>query len=181
MKLEEVLALHPKGADAATLREAIAKAEALRVELIARAATLDRTRAEGLLTVDEKSMLRAEDEAARARLATDRITALLPAMHADLHQTEGREAVAALQSQVPAVVAAIEALETWQRDDFPAIPPIVRAGFALEDAAITARQQLLDNIAAAYARQEVRDQGALEITVPPLPGGRPRSLFFGWR
>lgn len=181
MKLEEVLALHPKRADAAMLREAIAKAEGLRVDLLTRAATLERTRSEGLLTLDEKAMLRAEEDAAKARLAADRIAALLPDMRADLYQAEGREALAALQAQVPAVVAAIEALEAWKRDDFPKIPPIVRVGFDLEDAAISARQHLLDNIAAAYGRQEVRDQGALDIIVPPLPDGRPRSLFFGWR
>ena len=78
MKLDEILALHPKYADGAMLREAIAKAEGIRT---------------GLLTMDDKAILRAEEDAAKARLAADRIAALLPDMRADLHQAEGREAL----------------------------------------------------------------------------------------
>lgn len=181
MKLEEVLALHPKRAGAAMLREAIAKAEGLRVDLLARAATLERTRSEGLLTLDEKAMLRAEEDAAKARLAADRIAALLPDMRADLYQAEGREALTALRAEAEGVAEAISALEAWQRDEFPKIPPLLTAGFRLEDAAMTARQRLVDNIAAAYARQAVRDMGPLDIALPPLPDRRPRASFPGWR
>lgn len=180
MKLEEVLALHPKRADAAMLREAIAKAEGLRVDLLTRAATLERTRSEGLLTLDEKAMLRAAEDAAKACLAADRITALLPDMRADLYQAEGREALAVLRAEAEGVAEAISVLEAWQRDELPKIPPLLTVGFQLEDAATSARQRLLDKIMAAYGHQAVRDAGALDIALPPLPDRRPRALFPQW-
>jgi hypothetical protein len=131
MKLEEVLALHPKRADAAMLRDAIAKAEGLRTDLLTRAGALGKTRAEGLLTLDEKAMLRAEEDAAKARLAADRIAALLPDMRTDLYQAEGREALAELQAEAEDVAKAISALEAWQRDELPKIPPLLTVGFQL--------------------------------------------------
>ena len=180
MKLAEILALHPQGADAATLREAIAKAEALRVDLITRAGALEHTRSEGLLRLEEKALIAAQTEAATARLDAERIAALLPAMRAELHQAEGREALAALRAEAEDASKAISALEDWLRDELPKIPPLLTVGFQLEDAATNARQRLLDKIMAAYGRQAVRDAGALEDALPPLPDRRPRALFSGW-
>jgi hypothetical protein len=52
MKLADILAQHPQGADAGTLRGAIATADAQRVDLITRAGALEKTRSDGLLTME---------------------------------------------------------------------------------------------------------------------------------
>ncbi|MFT8247260.1 hypothetical protein [Roseomonas sp. BN140053] len=147
MKLDEILALHPVGANAATLRTAIAQAEATRSDLLARAAELDRTRERGLLTQEEKAILKAEADAASARLAANRIVALLPRMQADLHGATGRETLAVLRAEAAEVMAVLN--EEGMSELFLSLRATFRA-----------------NVAAAYLRQDVRDAGPLGIEEP---------------
>lgn len=182
MKLEEVLALRPVGAGSAEIAAAIARAEELGRSLTQRAGELERTRGASLLTADEKTILRAEQEAATARLTADRIEALLPAMRSDLSAAQGQETLDALRADLPDVTEAVAALHRWQADEFPRIGRMIGEGFQLQDAAQSRLSAWLSRVDAAYQRQDVRDAGPLDAELPSLKSGGilPRAAFSGW-
>lgn len=183
MKLEEVLALRPIGASSTDIVAAIERAEALQAELAERAAELGRHRAANLLTADDKTIAKAEQEATTARLTADRIESLLPALHADLVVARGREARDELLADLPAVTEALAALHRWQADAYPRIGKMLAEGFQLQDAAQACRSAWLARVEAAYQQQDVRDAGPLGVELPPLQSGAPlpRAAFPGWR
>ncbi len=172
MKLEDVLALRPAGATAAELVTAIDHAEELARGFARRAAELDRTRAASLLTAEDKAIAKAEQEASTARLAADRIEALLPLMRADLAAAEGRETREALRAEVPALVEAMAALQRWQVETYPLIAETIREGFRYQDAAMGGLRDWMARVDGAYARQEVRDAGPLDVSWAP-EGAKP--------
>ncbi|MDB5414117.1 MAG: hypothetical protein JWR10_2452 [Rubritepida sp.] len=180
MKLEDILALRPTTGTSADFHEAIRRAEVLRQELTARAAELDKTRADGLLTIDDKTILKAEQEAAASRLAVDRITALLPSIREDEAKAAGAETLAELRAEVAGVTATVNAFAEWQATEWPNIPRLVGEGRRLESAARDARSRFLAKAASIYSRQEVRDAGPLDVEIPDLTTPSPISLFAHW-
>ena len=90
MKLTDILELHP-GADAGSAALGLALMAALtkRDGLLAEAAAADQERRAALLTLDEKALVAIEKTAATARLAADRIEAILPQLRADLSTARG--------------------------------------------------------------------------------------------
>lgn len=189
MTLTEVLELHPgEGADAATLSEALAAAEAKRDQLQEQAQQAERVRSEGLLQADDRSLQAAEREAAQARLAADRIAALLVQLQADHAAAQDREraargqdTLAALRAEHAAVEDALDALRRWQTEDFPKLAEMIGTGFRLHDAAHAATGRFENNVQAAYQREEVREAGPLGVHLPELSAPLPRRVFPGWR
>ena len=179
MTLAEILALHPKGADAATLRDAITHAQDLRASLLQRAGELEQTRRNGLLTLEATDILQASSAAAKARLDADRIEALLPAMEQDWRTASGQEALAELREAVKPVADAVAALEAWKKD-LATIRKLIGKGLRLQDAAATARQSYLSQVDDSYRRSEVMAAGPLGVTVPAMPDTLPRQLFPNW-
>ena len=179
MTLEEIHALHPKGADAATLRSAITHAEELRASLLQQASALEQTRQAGLLTLEAHAILQAEQKAAEARLDADRIEALIPAMEQDWRTVAANETLADLRQAVGPVIAATAALEGWKKD-LATIRKLIGKGLKLHDAAQAARQNYLRQVDDAYRRPEVMAAGPLGVTVPAMPDTLPRQLFPNW-
>ena len=169
MTLNEILELHPKGGDAATLRAAIGRALTTRNALLAQAADLDRARAAGLLSLDTKALMKIEDDAAQARLAADRIEALLPTIEAELSATEGAETLASLRTEAERVNSTIAAVAAWHTEAFPILVAAMTKGLALETATRTACRSFQDRVAHEYRRREVREAGPLGVEVSPQP------------
>lgn len=180
MTLNDILALRPAAGDAAAIRAAIAKAEALRAEHAALVAELERARPGKLLSADDKAITKADQEAAAARLVVERLDALMPLLLEDLAAAEGRETVALLRTEAEATARDIQALQAWQDNELPKVWEIIGRGFALEDAAVEANNRLIARVKAAYERQEVRDAGPLNVEVPAIPAARPRATFHAW-
>lgn len=181
MILDQILDLHPRGADAATLRAAVAKAEELQGSLRRQADTAMADRERNLLTRSDKELQAQERDAAAASLAAARIAALLPAMRKELAAAEGREALEELRIEAAGVIAAQKALEAWHSSDLEQLKALMDAGFRLQDAATEARSRFLARVQEAYAREDVRTAGPLGVAVPVLPAEMPRSLFPNWR
>ncbi|MBP0446712.1 hypothetical protein J8J14_18200 [Roseomonas sp. SSH11] len=181
MTLEDILALRPSSGDSNTYRTALAKADLARKDLAVKAGELDRVRARGLLNVDDTTLLKAEQDAAAARLAVERIDALLPMIRDDLAKAEGAETLTELRAGAGAVQKAVAALETWQRTQFPKLTAIMAEGFRLEDEAKAERDAYLERVRGEYARPEVREAGPLGVEVPPMPGDLPRKYFPQWQ
>lgn len=179
MTLEEIHALHPKGADAATLRSAITHAEELRASLLQQTSELEQTRQAGLLTLEAHAILQAEQKAAEARLDADRIEALIPAMEQDWRTVAANETLADLRQAVGPVIAATAALEAWKKD-LATIRKLIGKGLKLHDAAQAARQSYLRQVDDAYRRPEVMAAGSLDVTLPPMPADLPRKIFPTW-
>ncbi|MBP0445012.1 hypothetical protein J8J14_09490 [Roseomonas sp. SSH11] len=181
MTLDQILALHPKGADAATLRTAITTAEEMQASLRLQADTAKAERERNLLTRSDKELQGLERDAVNAVLAADRIAALLPAMRADLAAAEGREALDDLRAEAGLLKEAFEALQRWQATEFVQIKAMIGTGFRLEEAARNAHAGFVLRLQDAYARQEVRDAGPLGVPVPSMPGNLPREAFPNWQ
>lgn len=179
MKLEDVLALRLVGASSTDITAAIGRAEALQAELAERAAELGRHRAANLLTADDKTIFKAEQEAAAARLTADRIESLLPAMQADLVAAQGRETRDELRAEMPAVAEAMTRLHEWQVEAYPQVLRMIREGIRLQDEGQALMRNWLYRVELAYQRQEVRDAGPLDADLPaiPLSAPLPRSAF----
>ena len=182
LELEELLALHPpKGADSATIAAAISKAAQKRAELLTMAATADQVRADGLLVATDKAMLKAEQDAAHARLAVERIDALMPRVRLDLEAARAREAMAALHAQADAVADAGAALAQWQAEKLPAFWGPLREGFALHDKLTTEHAKLKAAVETAYHDPNVRELGQFnpDLTAKGWPDASqmPRKLF----
>lgn len=180
MKLEEILALRPASGTSADFHDAIKRAEEIRQDLTARAAELDKTRAGGLLTIDDKTILKAEQEAAACRLAVDRITALLPSIREDEAKAAGAEALAELRGEAAGVTATVQAFTEWQKAEWPKFGRLIGEGKRLERAAHAARADFLAKAAAAYSRQEVRDAGPLNVEIPDVLNPSPLNIFANW-
>ncbi len=183
MKLEDVLALRLVGASSTDITTAIERAKALQAELADRATALGHHRAANLLTADDKSIAKAEQEAAAARLTADRIESLLPAMHADLVVARGRETRDELLVDLPAVTEALAALHQWQANAYPRIGKMIAEGFQLQDTAQALRGAWLARVEVAYQRQDVRDAGPLGAELPSLESDAilPRAAFPRWQ
>lgn len=181
MTLAEVLALHPGDSDAATLAAAVTAAEAKRKELLSIAAEAEQVRAGGLLTVDDKKLQQSERDASQARLAADRIEAILPKLRADLGAARGREVVEELRAMVPAIVETTAVSAKWWADDFPKMAATALAGLNAYNAAREARSAFLSKVEAAFMSQDVRAAApdGLGVTLPPETN-TPAPLFMFW-
>jgi hypothetical protein len=181
MTLEDILALRPSSGDSNTYRAALAKADLARKDLTVKAGELARVRAQGRLNVDDKTLLKAEQDAAAARLAIERIDAILPMIREDLSKAEGAETLEELRAGAGAVQKKVAALEAWQKTQFPKLTAIMAEGFRLQDEAKAERDAYLERVRGEYARPEVRDAGPLGVEVPPMPGALPREYFPRWQ
>jgi len=181
MTRDDILALHPKNADAATLRAAIARAELLRRDLNLQTEELARVRSKGVLAFTDEELAQAAQDTAAATLAFERIDALLPLMRADLAKAEGAEGLAALRAGATPVQEKVAALETWQRVQLPKLIAIMGEGFRLQDAAQAERDTYLETVRRAYSEPAIRDAGELGVTVPPMPAQLPRAQFPNWQ
>jgi len=183
MDLQSILALRPADADATTLREAIRKAEVLQNDLAQRAARLEEARANLLLTAEEDELLAAEREADQARLAADRLEALLPLLREDLQAAAVKEevesAVSSLQAEAAEAHQSIAHLEAWSRD-FERIQVLIGKGLQLQDRAERMLRSFLAHVDAAYRSQAMRDAGPLAIAEPRMPSLLPRQQFPTW-
>ena len=139
MKLTEILELHP-GADtgSAVLSLALTAALTKRDGLLAEAATADQERRTGLLTLDEKALAGIEKTAATARLAADRIDAILPQLRADLSAARGTETVAELRSLARTVEQSVAKMQEWQTQSYSQIAQLIGAGLHAEHEACAA-------------------------------------------
>jgi hypothetical protein len=179
--LAQVLALRPASGDAATFRAAVGQAEAMQAAMIARATALDASRDAGLLSAETAEILALDQQVTQARLAADRLEALLPLLRDDLADAEGRAVLAELRRETADANAATAALEAWQAKDMRRIAEIMAVGFDLEGRAVAAHAALMARADAAYRLQAVRDGGPIGIDLTPLPASRPRAAFPGWR
>ena len=182
LELDEILALRPpEDADSATIQAAISTASKKRTELLTMAATADQVRADGLLSASDKAMLKAEQDAAHARLAVERIDALLPRVRLDLEAAKARETMAALHTQADAVADAGAALAQWQADKLPAFWSPLREGFELHDKLTAEYAKLKAAVEAAYHDPNVRELGQFnpDLTAKGWPDASqmPRKLF----
>lgn len=189
MTLTEVLELHPgEGADTATLSEALAAAEAKRDELLQQAKAADGMRAEGMLAADDKALFAEERKGAQARLAAERIEALLAQLQADHAAARDREAaargqeeVAELRADAAEVDRLIAELEHWQAEEWPKVLKMIGAGLWAERRVAEAYAALLKKAGAAFQSQAVRDAAPEGLNVAQLPARRPSHDFPGWR
>lgn len=182
MTLAEVLALHPgDAANAATLAAALAAAEAKRRELLVIATEAEQVRAAGLLTVDDKKLQQSERDASQARLAADRIEAILPKLRADLGAARGREVVEELRAMVPAIVETTAVSAKWWAEEFPKMRATALAGLNAYNAARDARAAFLGKVETAFRSQDVRSAApnGLGVTLPPETN-TPAPLFLFW-
>ena len=182
MTLNEVLALRPpEGSDTATINAAIGTATRKRAELLALAATADQVRADGLLSADDKSMQRAENDAAQARRAVERIDALMPRVHLDLEAAQARDKMAALHVKADEITDLMGALSRWQAEHMPSLMAAIREGFALHDKLAAATSDLKASVETAYRDPFVRELGQFtpDLTAKGVPDTSrlPRNLF----
>lgn len=182
MKLDEVLALRPtEGSDAATITAAINAATTRRAELLAAAATCDQVKADGLLSADDKAMQRAEQDAAHARRAVERIDALLPRVRLDLEEAVAREKLATLHAHADEVTDLMASMARWQADKLPAAVDAIREGLRLHDALYARHNALPAAVEAAYRDLAVRELGQFtpDLTAKGVPdmARLPRNLF----
>jgi hypothetical protein len=181
MTLEEILALRPSSGDSNTIRAALAKAELTRNDLGIQAGALQAARNKGLLVVSDEELLQAEKDAAAARLAMERIEAIIPLIREDLAKAEAEETLTSLREGVTDVQAKVAALEAWQKNQFPKLTAIMAEGFRLQDEAKTARDAYLERVRGEYSRPEIRAAGELGVSIPQMPGNLPREQFPNWR
>ena len=182
MKLTEILDLHPGAeADSAALGRALAVALAKRDELLGEVAAAEQERRAGLLTADEKALTAIEKTASTARLAVDRVEAILPQLRADLVVAQGRETVTELQAEAAKVDGLIGNVERWQQEDFPRVAELIGAGLHAEREAIDAYGALLGRIDVEFASQAVRDAAPAGVQVKAPGGHRPSHLFPTWQ
>jgi hypothetical protein len=99
LTLAEVQALRPPASDAASIRAAIARAEAAQDAALDRAEAIERHMAAALLTASDEAMEVAEREASLAKRGADRLGALLEELRISLAAAEGRDALAVLMTE----------------------------------------------------------------------------------
>lgn len=181
MKLSDILDLHP-GAEAGSgaLGLALAAASIRRDELLAEADAADQERRAGLLTLDEKALTAIEKTAGVARLAADRIEAMLPQLRADLAVARGRETVAELKTLAETVEQRIIAMTEWQTETYPQLAKLIGAGLHAEAAAVDAYAEFAARVDSEFRRQEVRDAAPGGVNVSAPSGARPSHLFPNW-
>lgn len=181
MKLTEILELHP-GADAgsAALGLALTAALAKRNELLAEVAAADQERRAVLLKPDEKALVAVERAAGAARLAADRIDAILPQIRADHAIARGQEAVSELKTLAEGVEQRIATMTKWQTEAYPQIAKLIGSGLEAEAAAIEAYAEFAARVNDEFCRQEVRDAAPGGVTVTAPSGMRPSHLFPTW-
>lgn len=181
MKLSDILELHP-GADAGSgaLGLALTAAQTKRDELLAEAAVADSERTAGLLTADDKALSTVEKTAQTARLAADRLGAMLPQLRADLAVARGRETVAELKTLAETVEQRIIAMTEWQTETYPQLAQQIGAGLHAEAAAVDAYAEFAARVDSEFRRQEVRDAAPGGVTVTAPSGARPSHLFPNW-
>ena len=182
MKLDEVLALRPpEGSDSATVTAAIRHAETRRAELLAAAATADQVITDGLLSVDDRALARAEQEASLARRAAERIDALLPRLRLDLEEAVARGKMSTLHAHAAEVVDLMADMARWQAEKLPAAVAAIREGLRLNDALYARHSSLPAAVEAAYRDPAVRELGtfAPDLTAKGVPdmARLPRNLF----
>jgi len=173
--------LHP-GADAGSAALGLALSAALgkRDGLLAEAAAADQERRAGLLTLDEKALAGIEKTAGVARLAADRIDAILPQLRADLSAARGQETVAELRTLARAVEQSVAKIQEWQEQSYGQIAQLIGAGLHAEHEACAAYAEFVARVGTEFARQEVRDAAPDGVTVTPPSGMRPSHLFPNW-
>ncbi len=181
MKLSDILELHP-GADAgsAALGLALTAAQTKRDELLAEAAAADGERTAGLLTADDKALVAIERTGQTARLAADRIDAMLPELRADLAVARGRETVAELNTLAETVEQRVAAMSKWQTEQYPELAKLIGAGLHAEAAAVDAYAEFAARVDSEFRRQEVRDAAPAGVHVDAPSGLRPSYLFQNW-
>ncbi len=182
MKLDEVLALRPpEGSDGATVTAAIRHAETRRAELLAAAATADQVITDGLLSADDRALVRAEQDATIARRAAERIDALLPRLRLDLEAALAREKLAALHAHADEVTDLMASMARWQAEKLPAAADAIREGLRLNDALYARHSSLPAAVEAAYRDPAVREMGTFtpDLTAKGVPdmARLPRNLF----
>lgn len=180
MTLEEVKALRPESGTSADFHAAHQRAEELRRELLAKAERLDEERKSGLLTLPDKAMQKIEQEAAAARLAADRITALLPGIAEEAERAEGLEALEQLREEARQAQAAADEAERWVEEHFEPIKRQVVRGLQLQARAERLRAEWRLKVEVAYRQLGVRDAGPIAVDVRPLSGPQ-LSNWFPWR
>ncbi len=181
MKLTEIIELHP-GADAGSAALGLALTAALgkRDGLLTEAAAADQERWAGLLTLDEKALVAIEKTAGIARLAADRIDAILPQLRADLSAARGQETVTELRTLARTVEQRVAAMTTWQEQSYGQIAQLIGAGLHAEHEACAAYAEFVARAGTEFARQEVRDAAPDGVTVTPPSGARPSHIFPNW-
>ena len=181
MKLTEILEMHP-GADAgsAVLGLALTAALAKRDEFLAEAAAADQERRAGLLSLDERALTTIEKTAATARLAADRIGAMLPQLRADQAAASGRETVAELRALAGTVEQRVATMQEWQTRSYDQIAQLIGAGLHAEHEACAAYAEFVARVGTEFARQEVRDAAPAGVSVTAPSGARPSHLFPNW-
>lgn len=181
--LSDILGLRPQQVTAATLSEAINQASTLREAMMQHANALIDGRGEMLLRSNESDILDAEMQAAKARLAADRLDALLIELRKDHSEAVEAEYVeAALVDMARMHAAALEAIEElveW-REDYETIRRLVGKGLYLNQRAEDARQRLLGAVENYYTRAAIRARGPLALPEPTLPELLPSRIFPGW-
>lgn len=181
MKLDAILALDPgPGQTSAAYAAAISFAATKRAEVAERLAEAEQVRRAHVLETDDKTMLQAERDASAARLAIDRLDAIVIQLRASMDDARGREIVTELQAEAAKVNGLIAKVEQWQEQDFPLISEMIGRGLHAEQEAIEAYGTLLARIDGAFASQSVRDAAPNGVLVKAPGGHRPSHLFPTW-
>jgi hypothetical protein len=111
-----IATLRPTASDSASIRDAIAKAEAARTTALDHAGHLDRAMKAALLTASNEELEQAERDANNARRDADRIGALIEELRARLADAEDREAGDHEQDRRAAAIAADEVfVAAWRK------------------------------------------------------------------
>jgi hypothetical protein len=183
LDLAAVLALRPATeADAATIRTAIAHAEAALTAAHLRTEELQRQLdgAAPLATSDDE-LEAIERDLRQAKRTAGRIEALLAGMRADLAKVEAAETLETLRAEAVVTAKAVADLNAWLAGPFEDIRRMLAQGFVLETAAVSAHRAFLARVEAAYRSAAVRAAGPLGEELPDLPGTLPRTVFPNWQ
>ena len=181
MKLDAILALRPPpGASAADLSDAVSRAVAARATA-AHAVTAAGEAKRDVLAADDKTLAKADSDAAQAKLTVDRIEALLPQLRADLAVAIGRETLAELRAEHAVMLTACRRLTAWQTETYPKIAEMIAQGFEAQAEAEAAIEAFKAGVVEAYARQEVREAGPLGVEMPRIEQPIPHQIFPNWK
>jgi hypothetical protein len=175
--LSEIVALRPEpGASANVIRATIGRIKGARGAAIATAADLAKRASESMLDQPDDVILTMEADAARSRLAADRLGKLLSEVEATLAPAERKEVVAALQADIDAATVTANAFcEEWAASYQPAAEAIVKLMEMEREADWQWKMAGVRRMAALASRSDWQ-RGEL-----PEPGRAPHKLFFDER
>ncbi|MGI4943621.1 MAG: hypothetical protein ACRYHQ_24155 [Janthinobacterium lividum] len=120
-------------------------------------------------------------EAHRQHFATLGITA---AAREIAHRAHRLQVTVLRHEAKPPQPADPSALQQWQVETYPQVSELIREGFRRQDVTSAGMCDWMARVDVAYARQEVRDAGPLDVTWPVQgthgPRRLPRVLFPLW-